>query len=89
VTKLARRSGSSNLLCITPDEAAHTVYLHSGGVGRRLLCARLAYQVEHESSGLNATRRLGIESPETERSPKAGYSICRSLSVEHTHIIKQ
>jgi len=31
---------------------------------------------------LNATRRLGIESPE------AGYNTCKCVSVEHTHIIK-
>jgi len=34
---------------------------------------------------LNATRRLGIESLEAERSPKARYSTCRSVSVEYKY----
>jgi len=38
---------------------------------------------------LNTTGRLGIESREAECSPKARYSTCRSVSVRHTHIIKQ
>ena len=31
---------------------------------------------------LNVTRRLGIESSEAERSLEAGYSTCRSVSVD-------
>jgi len=38
---------------------------------------------------LNTTQRLGIESSEAERRLKAGYSTCKSVNVEHTHIRMQ
>jgi len=73
---------------ITYSYRSRCNYTQAGLVGKPCVLYSPTRQSKR-ARRLNTTRRLGIEISEPESSSKAGYSTCKSVSVEHTHIIKQ
>jgi len=53
------------------------------------LCTRLTYQAEHDSLEAKRNTKVEYRKPGVECSPKARYGTYKSVSAEHTHIIKQ
>ena len=63
--------------------------MHINVIISRLSWSYEARRLSVESPEAKRNPKLEIESLKAERSPEAGYNICKSVNVNHTHVIRQ